>query len=65
MTLAAPVLERLSQVEAGADMGTYNKEGRTAVDIAASRNDLMVECYLRGEGACSSAEFWDAVDEGK
>lgn len=46
-------------------MGAYNKEGRTAVDIAGSRNHLVVECYLRGEGADSSAEFWDAAEGGR
>lgn len=54
-----------TQVEAGANVGAYNKDGLTAIDIAASRKHLLVQCYLQAEGARSSAEFWDAADKGK
>lgn len=52
------------QVEAGADLGTFNSEALTALDIAAGRNHLLVECYLRTEGAVSSTQFWTAADSG-
>ncbi|CAM9809520.1 unnamed protein product, partial [Pylaiella littoralis] len=51
-------------VEAGADLGTFNSEALTALDIAAGRNHLLVECYLRTEGAVSSTQFWTAADSG-
>lgn len=53
------------QVEAGADLGACSKDGLTALDVAASRNYLLLECYLKTEGAFSSAEFWSAADSGK
>lgn len=52
------------QVEAGADSGVFNKDGLTALDVASSRNHLVIECYLRTEGAFSSLEFWGAADTG-
>ena len=52
------------QVEAGADLGAFNKDGFTALDVASSRNHLVIECYLRTEGAFSSLEFWGAADSG-
>lgn len=52
------------KVEAGADLGAFNKDGYTALDVASSRNHLVIECYLRTEGAFSSLEFWGAADSG-
>lgn len=51
-------------MEAGADTGAYNKEGRTAIDIAIGHNHRVLECYLRGAGARSSVQFWNAADTG-
>lgn len=54
----------MKQVEAGADLGTFNRDVLTARDIAAARNHLLVECYLRTEGAFCSGQFWGAADTG-
>ena len=54
----------MAQVEAGADLGAFNRDVLTAMDIAASRNHLLVECYLRTEGAFSAGQFWGAADAG-
>eukprot|EP00752_Nemacystus_decipiens_P009752 g8709.t1 len=51
-------------VEAGADLGAFNRDVQTAMDIAAGRNHLLVECYLRTEGAFSAGQFWSAADTG-
>ncbi|CAN0531046.1 unnamed protein product, partial [Ectocarpus sp. 12 AP-2014] len=51
-------------VEAGADLASFNNENLTALDIAADRNHLLVECYLRTEGAVTSDQFWSAADSG-
>lgn len=51
-------------MEAGADLGAFNRDILTAMDIAADRNHLLVECYLRTEGASSSGQFWNAADTG-
>eukprot|EP00903_Cladosiphon_okamuranus_P020913 g19205.t1 len=51
-------------VEAGADLAAFNRDVLTAMDIAAERNHLLVECYLRTEGAFSSGQFWSAADTG-
>ncbi|CAM9339848.1 unnamed protein product [Ectocarpus sp. 4 AP-2014] len=51
-------------VEAGADLASFNNENLTALDIAADRNHLLVECYLRTEGAVTSDQFWSAGDSG-
>ena len=51
-------------MEAGADLGTFNRDILTAMDIAADRKNLLVECYLRTEGAPSSGQFWSAADAG-
>ncbi|CAM9835784.1 unnamed protein product, partial [Ectocarpus fasciculatus] len=51
-------------VEAGADLASFNKENLTALDIATDRNHLLVECYLRTEGAVTSDQFWSAADSG-
>ncbi|CAM9391757.1 unnamed protein product [Scytosiphon promiscuus] len=51
-------------VEAGGDLGAFNSEGLTALDIAADRNHLLLVCYLRTEQAFSSTQFWAAADSG-
>ncbi|CAM9726582.1 unnamed protein product, partial [Hapterophycus canaliculatus] len=51
-------------VEAGGDLGAFNSEGLTALDIAAGCNHLLLVCYLRTEEAFSSAQFWAAADSG-
>lgn len=51
-------------MEAGADLGAFNSEVNTAMDVAASRKNLLIECYLRTKGAPTSSMFWDAADSG-
>ncbi|CAN0345620.1 unnamed protein product [Ectocarpus sp. 12 AP-2014] len=51
-------------VESGADLASFNNENLTALDIAADRKHLLVECYLRTEGAVTSDQFWSAADSG-
>lgn len=51
-------------MEAGGDLGAFNSEGLTALDIAAGRNHLLIVCYLRTEEAFSSTQFWAAADSG-
>lgn len=53
------------QVEGGADLGAYNKDGHTALDVAASCHHLLIKYYLTTEGATTSAEFWEAADSGE
>ena len=59
-----PLPSRARPLQAGADIGVCNKDGLTALDVAASRSNLLVECYLVAEGAFSSGEFWSAADSG-